>query len=709
MREYVVTCKTKEDLESFYEDMETPGGNLYIPEREVTVANKRLVSRNTHYMLTDEEANTLKDDPRVLAVELTEAEQGIVIRPLYTIEQTNVIDEYSDSPNYTETSNRWSKTTNVSDTFRNWGLPRCLNGETPDTNWGGETGATPNITSNNTNWTIRVTSSGQNVDVVIVDGCIDPSHPEFQKSADGTGGTRVNQFNWLSLRSEVEGTSNGNYVYTPYIDSGNTERTADNNHGCHVAGIAAGNRQGWARDANIFNINLYSTAPTNLGSGLVFDYIRAWHNSKSANASTGKKNPTICNNSWGSSYAIPIDDIASLNWRGTTITKPGGGWSQAQLEDYGLMGYFIDVNDNNIAKMAFPALTAALQADLDDCIADGIIMVAAAGNDSFKSSNSEDVDYNNYLVYFGTNYYYHRGSQPAALTNMISVGNASEISDDQKAASSTCGSRIDVYAPGSRIMGPVHNATVSGGGNVTSSSDSRNSNYRNAKYSGTSMAAPQVTGSLACLLEIWPRMTPQEAIDWVANEGRKVGQMNPGRASVAYTVTNNGSSSYSFSGGATGSNPTINIQEGDQMTFNMNAPGHPFKLVTSNPSTTGGYTGTDDVTQGEIIVQGSEDTGTIFWDTRGVTPGTYYYVCEFHQLMYGAIVVTNDYDRFESLQSDNNFYYNHPNQRLVPDPAGSSNYIGGTSSTSITVPRGKHKSRPASGSVWPRRDTWHRG
>ena len=35
MKEYIVTCKTHEDLQSLYDDMETPGGNLHIPDRVV--------------------------------------------------------------------------------------------------------------------------------------------------------------------------------------------------------------------------------------------------------------------------------------------------------------------------------------------------------------------------------------------------------------------------------------------------------------------------------------------------------------------------------------------------------------------------------------------------------------------------------------------------------------------------------------------------
>ena len=65
MKEYIVTRHNREDLEDFYNDMETPGGDLYIPDRAVDLELRRPISRNTHYMLTEEEAQTLREDPRV--------------------------------------------------------------------------------------------------------------------------------------------------------------------------------------------------------------------------------------------------------------------------------------------------------------------------------------------------------------------------------------------------------------------------------------------------------------------------------------------------------------------------------------------------------------------------------------------------------------------------------------------------------------------
>jgi len=82
LREYVITLKEHQDLDAFYEDMETPGGNLYIPGRAIEVAARRPISRNTHYYLTEIEAKQIKDDPRVESIDLTYTEKGSITVPL---------------------------------------------------------------------------------------------------------------------------------------------------------------------------------------------------------------------------------------------------------------------------------------------------------------------------------------------------------------------------------------------------------------------------------------------------------------------------------------------------------------------------------------------------------------------------------------------------------------------------------------------------
>ena len=104
-----------------------------------------------------------------------------------------------------QTSSDWDKSSSVANTNRNWGLYRCVRG-TQVTNWGSDD-------TSDASATVTTTSSGKNVDVLIVDGHLDTGHPEFAVNSDGSGGTRVEQFNWFSLTNEVTGGSNGSYPY----------------------------------------------------------------------------------------------------------------------------------------------------------------------------------------------------------------------------------------------------------------------------------------------------------------------------------------------------------------------------------------------------------------------------------------------------------------------------------------------------------------
>lgn len=490
LKEWIVTLHKHEDLADFYEDMETPGGNLFIPNRAVGIANKRPTSRNTHYMLTYEEAQMLKADNRVWDVELAE-----------------LIEITTKPSGYKITNGTFSKDwfTDVNDI--NWGLLRESESSNR-ANWGAD--GTTNIVSD-----LTITASGKHVDVVIFDGHVDPAHPEFAVNSDGSGGSRVIQYNWLQNNI---GSGTGTYVYTPYVDAGNADRTSDNNHGCHVAGTVAGNTQGWARDANIYNISIYGTNPNNgtagFSSSTYWDYVRAWHNSKPVNPVTGRKNPTITNHSYGTTIEFGSGDFGEVTrvfYRGVDF-NPGRSLTLAELRARGFYA-------NNLSP-AVPYYFTARISDIQDAINDGMIVVAAAGNDSWKITNSSDQDYNNifYSTYFGFNdsWWLNRGTgSGAGYAPVINVGAVSNDRLEDKAPFSNCGSQVDVYAAGEGIQSSLH----TGG-----SADPRNASYRRGKYQGTSMASPQVCGILTLLAESWPNMTQAQAHDWIINNSN-VNQM----------------------------------------------------------------------------------------------------------------------------------------------------------------------------------------
>jgi len=498
MKEYIVTLHNKEDLEDFYNDMETPGGDLYIPNRAVDLTLRRAISRNTYYMLTPEEAEQLKEDPRVWDVSPKDLIDLIEWKPT----------GYSDSGNFVRNSSSFP-----SSSEKNWGMLRHNVTNNIDGNWGADSVSTKS-------GSFTITASGKNVDVLIVDGSITTAaanHPEFAVNPDGSGGTRVQFFNWFSLTNQLGFGSNGNYDYTTVGSSSDTA------HGCHVTGTVAGNTLGWARDANIYSLEFYYSGAVNYGGVLtqdtMWDYIREWHNTKPINTATGRRNPTVSNHSYGGTYTKdslitngPYDSIGAMNFRGTLYNPLGDlsrGLNDAELEERG-----INVPGNGDWEIS--AYYTSFIADIQDAIADGIIVVCASGNHYQKVTLSGDQDYNNiaYLEQSGSivsAFNTHRPgiSGGGAVPESIVVGNLDDQSNDRKRASSVCGGAVDIHAAGSGIVSSVY-----GTGNVQ---DSRNGSFWLSKYTGTSMASPQVTGVLALFAESNPNLVQSDAVAFLTN------------------------------------------------------------------------------------------------------------------------------------------------------------------------------------------------
>lgn len=506
---YVVTLKNFDDLEEFYNDMETPGGNLYIPDRKVECDLRRTISRNTHYILTEDEAEILRNDPRVLAVELLPNELGLEVTPFWT--QTGIFE----------------KDSNIDSNDKNWGLLRLVDGG-QTSGWGTNSNFSQRSSS------IKITSSGKNVDVVIVDAHINPLHPEFAVNSNGSGGTRVNQLDWFQYSSVLGINTTGLYEYSDI----------SSNHGTHVAGTLAGNTQGWARDSRIFNIE-FNYQGTNFNGAnwelVLFDYIRQWHKTKDINPITGRRNPTIVNNSWGYSFStnFQLQDVFQVMYR-SVVTGLSGIPNEVKkqiLEQNGVPVPF----DTYLFRV--PSRYVALDADVQDAINDGIIMVGSSGNSYWNCSTISDQDWNNFVVISGQQVFHSRGSSPSAAGTSICVGSIGTTSQEYKSTFSNYGSRVDIYAPGSNIISSVYGPNAAAEFGITLANDPRSSQYRIGSISGTSMSSPQVAGLLACLAEQLPNMNQDIARNYILGKS-KLGQIsstggNAGDYTSLGTTSNN--------------------------------------------------------------------------------------------------------------------------------------------------------------------------
>ncbi len=510
LKEYVVTAQTMSDADSIIADMESPNGNLYIPNRQVSITQLRELSRNTHFMLSDEEAVQLRTDPRVIAVERPPRDMGIEVVRYWT------------------QSGNFEKNSTIDANDKNWGLYRTTAGNTL-AGWGTDASFTQ------TTQTVTTTSSGKNVDVVVVDAHINPLHPEFAVNADGTGGSRVNQYNWFALSGIVGVGTVGAYDYSDI----------SSNHGTHVAGTVAGNTQGWARDANIYNMEFSyvgANSPANWEL-YIFDYLRAFHKNKTVNITTGKRNPTITNHSWGYSYDdIQLSSITSVTYRGVTTAVSGTDAAKKTI---------LEANGVPVPGSTYlyrmPYTYAALNADVADALADGVIVVAAAGNSFWNSAYSGDQDYNNSIRSGGFDYVHSRGSSPAVAPGVVVVGNVGSAQQEYKNSSSNFGNRVDVWAPGTNIASAVYDSTAAAEFSITLVNDPRNASYKLGSISGTSMASPQVCGLLACYAEQNPNLGSSEALTYLITHSKK-NQVGTTGASIAnyQWFGDNGNNRYLF-------------------------------------------------------------------------------------------------------------------------------------------------------------------
>ena len=653
------------------------------------------MSRNTHYKMTEEQAEELRQDPRVWDVQLPFEERGIVF-------EKNIINYNPYNVLPTGGFRKAGSSVSVNDT--NWGLKHHGDesvGLGLKGNWGA--GALENYGGVD----VDIFNDGKHVDVIICDDPVSYDCDEWLSPT--TGQTRFIQYDWYTQLNTLVGTIDDDGETLPTGSYPNYFQNASNteSHGTHVAGTVAGQFYGWAREANIYSMQVLSNQSgtgTPVPSLLIFDYIRAFHRSKTINPDTGIKNPTIVNNSWSSQFdlsilldksSITIADMDYVIYRGTFYDSSNpnpSGWTMAGLEaDFGFASNKMKINSSN----------ANLNADIEDAIDDGIVIVAAAGNNNYHCVPDGDPDYNNAVGFVGINGFlrYNRGSSPAASERTICVGSLSNHINLHRSTFSNFGPLIDVFASGDYILSAY---------GTTGLADSKYGGAPNYFYpiSGTSMASPQVAGVLACLATGKERFTQgfarrylqntyasgemdfdtisgnfadntcqkgspnltliaknprtnltgmiSEQISNRTNNGGLNGLTFP-RVSVfnrpapkaqsktlTLSVTNIGGSHYVFNGNdrltshVDAQDPSININQGDTLVLTFSISGsHPFWIKTqyssgsSNPVTTG------------TITNNGQQTSNLTWDTNGVVPGTYYYVCSIHWTsMRGQIIVT---------------------------------------------------------------------
>ena len=475
-KEYVVVVKRNNNLEELDTELSSSTGSEFIPERSVDVVNSRPGSkRMTNWLLSDEEAERLKNDPRVEAVEVPIDQQDGIDKMLHLTQGFN-----------------FDKTSAVDNTKANWGLRRCID----DTNsYSAGTTAPDGF--------YPYGLDGTDVDVVIQDTGTSADHPEWQNMQ---GASRFIEIDWYS-ESGLPGTMPAGH----YIDY--------HGHGTHCAGITAGKTYGWAKNANIYAVKVSGLeGPSDPNGGIsttdCFDVIRLWHLAKT----NGR--PTVVNMSWGYGRTITTTDPTGGTYRGTPWSYLGE--TQNQLwQTYGIVPQLTGPSGTS---RRIPVRLAQIDAEVEDMIDAGIHVCIASGNQYYKIDVPAGLDYNNEVTFSGLTTQYHQGSSPYSEEAFI-VGNVDTTTQqdgvvfrDKTAGSSNKGPGTNFWAPGTDIISACSDTNVFG----SSAGDYFTPGYKIANIGGTSMAAPQVAGLIALHLQVDPNATPLQIKNKLVAESKDV-------------------------------------------------------------------------------------------------------------------------------------------------------------------------------------------
>ena len=476
-KEYVVVVKRGVNIDDFDSVMSSMYGESGIPERQVEIANPRLGSnRMTHWMLTDDEAESLKQHPDVLSVEIPPEKRNDIEIRFNAFQPGN-----------------FYRGSDVSSEHINWGLKRSSE----------ETNTWQADSNYFTSYNYPIDGTG--VDIVIQDSGIQADHPDFY---DTDGNSRVQMIDWY-VESGLSGSQNTNELYYADYDG----------HGTHVASIAAGLKYGWAKNSNIYSQKLAGlegagdpTAGTPTSDA--FDTIRLWHSNKT----NGR--PTVVNMSWGM-YLTVYTNPAGGVYRGTP-------WNYSDYNDrkriFELFGYPTGGGGGTLNYV--PSRIASIDAEIEDMIDSGILVCIAAGNEYCKVDTPGGADYDNYITYQGNTVYYHRGASPYSpdAINVSSIDSA-RLDDngnykDVVSAFSNRGPGCDIFAPGSHIVAATSDSNVYDSFPYVSDGIQTSSN--SAQLSGTSMASPQVAGVAALYAQTFPKLNPIQLKEKILSAAKPV-------------------------------------------------------------------------------------------------------------------------------------------------------------------------------------------
>ena len=604
-KRYVVSCISPSDWTDIH-TLLLKDGTLEdnIPSDIVECSDNKLHSgtRGT-YKLTESEASDLRKHPKVRCVDIDAAYYA----GTYAIDPALMMDSAVQTERYATTVKNLRGSQNISSFLpttptsadKNRAGYQLLRCKQKDNAWG-------NNVTQIINDKLASYGDGSDVDCIVADQAMWFGHIEFQNNLGGP--VQYNAQNVLVKKgiSSTSGTCDvldlvldaPYYIDPDYFNADPAARLTTRWDGTTVPleSVAIG----WWMDANKRSAEFASAGTT----GTISSYTRARCNGdNTANHSAGSTqyHGTPCASQvYGRQYGFAYNAnkwfINSYGWYGTGMeiyfdivkifhqTKPVN-------ENYGTKDPTITSNSMGYRKDLPISANYYYRVGLS-----GHIEVSYSADVTASSGGGSPSNYSISVTNSGASAYVLNGTD----SNGSVSGNNATINC---AAGDTINFNVSVSGHPFWIKTVSQTGTSGGASGVTN----------NGAQSGTVSFTPSTAGTYYYICQY---------------HGGMVGTINVASSGGGLVYALSGTDK---AGSISGNNPTITMNAFDTITFNVNAPGHPFWI--KNQAGTGQGNAASNVTNN------GTDNGTVTF--RPVVGATYYYQCENHGSMVGSINVGN--------------------------------------------------------------------
>lgn len=577
--EYIVVVEESEYWEEVHNYITNENEIDGIPNRAIPCINIQEHSlRTSIYLMSQEEAEILRNHPKVESVELNpekypqpQSTQTLRYKKAVGFNKPQLVAAFDTE---TQSYNNGVRS--------NWSHLFVTNPTSLPFKGVGITSTTFAATD------VEYSLTGRGVDAVIIDSGVAHLHPEFQRP-DGTyrvkdvildgpykvdpdyfttrnltytkivdgvnlgvGIATTSAAAWWTTASSRSvafqslGTVSITASYTvPHVSTKTANASSNqlvDGHGTACASQIGGKSFGLAFDCNLWSIRIaLSGIGGYIAGSSALNICTIWHQAKRI-AQNGNADPTIINNSWGQNSTTGNVSATSYThgYRGSTLSYTGNGSDFTVQANAGAcrntksFTYNTGAGSNLSAYSGSGQYTptdATTSSAAENAIAAGCIVVTSAGNQNQKFADETDIDFSNWYS-TSTNYVNRCGGVSKGFTGTherkkgsIRVGalDCAVEPADSKQGSTPYAIRRVCYSNSGPMINVWAPAEMTMAAGYTSSYEDYlrqdNASFYDTWFNGTSSAGPNTCSVIALYLESNRRATQADVHEWLDRHG----------------------------------------------------------------------------------------------------------------------------------------------------------------------------------------------